>query len=98
MIEWGFSVYFFFAEGKPFTADDQSSCGTYFASSAILIWRLYALYNQSKRILCVLLGLFLPIVALSIGADTYLYSRRKAFSGEFWLGSSWLQADFISFA
>ncbi|KAJ8583418.1 hypothetical protein M405DRAFT_884843 [Rhizopogon salebrosus TDB-379] len=61
MIEWGFSVYFFFAE-------------------AILIWRLYALYNQSKRILCVLLGLFLPIVALSIGADTYLYSRHKAFS------------------
>ncbi|KAJ8587561.1 hypothetical protein M405DRAFT_934636 [Rhizopogon salebrosus TDB-379] len=61
LLEWGFSVYFYFAE-------------------AILIWRLYALYDQSKRILCVLLGLFLPVVILSIGADSYLYSRRSAFS------------------
>jgi len=61
MLEWGFSLYFCFAE-------------------AILIWRLYALYNRSKRILCVLLGLLLPVVALSIGIDTYLYSRRSAFS------------------
>ncbi|KAJ8587560.1 hypothetical protein M405DRAFT_302792 [Rhizopogon salebrosus TDB-379] len=61
LIEWGFSVYFCFAE-------------------AILIWRLYALYNQSRRLLYVLLGLFLPIVVLMIGTDIYLYSRRSAFS------------------
>ncbi|KAG2033843.1 hypothetical protein BDR03DRAFT_966670 [Suillus americanus] len=48
LIEWGFSVYFWFAE-------------------AILIWRLYAICNQSKLLLHVLVGLFLPIVALSIG-------------------------------
>ncbi|KAG1857399.1 hypothetical protein DFJ58DRAFT_745113 [Suillus subalutaceus] len=61
LIEWGFSVYFCFAE-------------------AILIWRLYALCNQSKLLLYVLVGLFLPIVALSIGTDIYLYSRRNVFS------------------
>jgi len=47
---------------------------------AILIWRLYALYNRSKRLLHILSGLFLPIVALSIGTDVYLYSRPRAFS------------------
>ncbi|KAG1795558.1 hypothetical protein EV424DRAFT_1560087 [Suillus variegatus] len=57
LIEWGFSVYFWFAE-------------------AILIWRLYAICDQSKLLLYVLVGLFLPIVALSIGTDIYLYSRR----------------------
>ncbi|KAG1812773.1 uncharacterized protein BJ212DRAFT_1578527 [Suillus subaureus] len=61
LIEWGFSVYFCFAE-------------------AILIWRLYALCNQSKLLLYVLVGLFLPIVALSIGTDIYLYSRPNVFS------------------
>ncbi|KAG1860490.1 hypothetical protein C8R48DRAFT_246792 [Suillus tomentosus] len=61
LIEWGFSVYFWFAE-------------------AILIWRLYAICDQSKLLLYVLVGLFLPIVALSIGTDIYLYSRRSAFS------------------
>ncbi|KAG1837120.1 hypothetical protein DFJ58DRAFT_816873 [Suillus subalutaceus] len=61
LIEWGFSVYFWFAE-------------------AILIWRLYAICNQSKFLLYVLAGLFLPIVALSIWMDIYLYSRRNAFS------------------
>ncbi|KAG2143818.1 uncharacterized protein EDB93DRAFT_1251869 [Suillus bovinus] len=61
LIEWGFSVYFFFAE-------------------VILIWRLYAICNQSKLVLHVLVGLFLPIVALSIGTDIYLYSRRQVFS------------------
>ncbi|KAG1775212.1 hypothetical protein EV702DRAFT_1047077 [Suillus placidus] len=45
-----------------------------------LIWRLYALYNQSKFILYVLIGLFLIIVALSIGFDIFLYSRPEAFS------------------
>lgn len=58
-----------------------------FTSAAILIWRLYALYNRSRRILYVLLGLFLPIVALSIATDVYLYSRPSAFSGGFWLVS-----------
>lgn len=61
LIEWGFSVYFCFAE-------------------IILIWRLYALCNQSKLVLHVLVGLFVPIVALSIGTDIYLYSRRNVFS------------------
>ncbi|KAG1851571.1 hypothetical protein DFJ58DRAFT_421358 [Suillus subalutaceus] len=61
LMEWGFSVYFCFAE-------------------VILIWRLYALCNQSKLLLYILVGLFLPIVALSIGTDIYLYSRRNVFS------------------
>lgn len=46
----------------------------------ILIWRLYALCNQSKLVLHILVGLFVPIVALSIGTDIYLYSRRNVFS------------------
>ncbi|KAG2143772.1 uncharacterized protein EDB93DRAFT_568315 [Suillus bovinus] len=55
--------------------------GVYFwFAEAILIWRLYAIFHQSKLLLYVLVGLFLPIVALSIGADIYLYSRRSAFS------------------
>ncbi|KAG2033848.1 hypothetical protein BDR03DRAFT_653276 [Suillus americanus] len=61
LIEWGFSVYFCFAE-------------------VILIWRLYAICNQSKLVLHVLVGLFVPVVALSIGTDIYLYSRRSVFS------------------
>ncbi|KAG2093124.1 uncharacterized protein F5147DRAFT_424749 [Suillus discolor] len=61
LIEWGFSVYFCFAE-------------------IILIWRLYAISNQSKLVLHVLVGLFVPIVALSIGTDIFLYSRREVFS------------------
>ncbi|KAG1738979.1 hypothetical protein EDB19DRAFT_867705 [Suillus lakei] len=61
LIEWGFSVYFCFAE-------------------VILIWRLYAICNQSKLVLYVLVGLFIPIVALSIGIDIFLYSRRDVFS------------------
>ena len=54
-----------------------------FAPAAILIWRLYALYNRSKRLLYILLGLFFPIIALVIGTDIYLYSRSSAHSGEF---------------
>ncbi|KAG2075625.1 hypothetical protein BDR04DRAFT_1149960 [Suillus decipiens] len=49
-------------------------------AEAILIWRLYALYNRSQSILYVLLGTFLLIVALSIGMDIFLYSRPSAFS------------------
>ncbi|OJA09317.1 hypothetical protein AZE42_07475 [Rhizopogon vesiculosus] len=49
-------------------------------AEAILIWRLYVLYNQSKPLLYVLSGLFLLIVALAIGTDIYLYSRPSAFS------------------
>ncbi|KAG2350494.1 hypothetical protein BDR05DRAFT_26412 [Suillus weaverae] len=49
-------------------------------AEVILIWRLYVLYNQSKLILYVLLGLFLPIVALYITMDTYLWSRPSAIS------------------
>ena len=61
----------------------QTSSFVNFASAVILIWRLYAIYNRSKRVLRVLLGLFLPIVALEIGTDIYLYSRTSAFSGRF---------------
>ncbi|KAJ8582963.1 hypothetical protein M405DRAFT_535957 [Rhizopogon salebrosus TDB-379] len=58
LMEWGFSVYFWFAE-------------------VILIWRLCALYNQSKRLLYVLLATLLPIVALEIGTDIYLYCKAS---------------------
>jgi hypothetical protein len=61
----------------------QWGISAYFAlAKVILIWRLYALYNQSKRILYVLLGLFLPIVALYITVDIYLWSRPSAISME----------------
>ncbi|KAG1815924.1 uncharacterized protein BJ212DRAFT_1355490 [Suillus subaureus] len=49
-------------------------------TKVILIWRLYALYNQSKYILYVLLGLFLPVVALYIAVDIFLWSRPSAIS------------------
>ncbi|KAG0698201.1 hypothetical protein DFH29DRAFT_112558 [Suillus ampliporus] len=49
-------------------------------AEGILIWRLYALCDQSKLLLYVLVGLFLPIVALWIGMDVFLYSLREAFS------------------
>ncbi|KAG2345756.1 hypothetical protein BDR05DRAFT_960021 [Suillus weaverae] len=52
----------------------------FWLAEAVLIWRLYALYNQSKSILYVLIGLFLLIIALSIGIDIFLYSRPEAFS------------------
>ena len=83
-MEWGFSVYFCFAEGKLYIL--ASIVRTDFASAGILILRLYALYNQSKLVRYVLLGLFIPVVALSIGTDIFLYSRPDAFSGEFLLG------------
>ncbi|KAG2033222.1 hypothetical protein BDR03DRAFT_968009 [Suillus americanus] len=49
-------------------------------AEVILIWRLYVLYNQSKLILYVLLGLFLPIVALYIWVNIFLWSRPSAIS------------------
>ncbi|KAG1769962.1 hypothetical protein EV702DRAFT_677524 [Suillus placidus] len=59
----------------------QWSFSVYFClAEVILIWRLYALYNQSKPILYVLLGLFLPIVALYIAVDIFLWSRPSAIS------------------
>ncbi|KAG0697921.1 hypothetical protein DFH29DRAFT_126249 [Suillus ampliporus] len=61
IMEWGYSVYFCFAE-------------------VVLIWRLYALYHRSKLLLYILLGLFLPIVALLICTDIFLYSRPSVFS------------------
>ncbi|KAG1874845.1 hypothetical protein F4604DRAFT_1955229 [Suillus subluteus] len=54
--------------------------GYFCLAEVILIWRLYALYNQSRRILYVLLGLFLPVVALYIGMDIFLWSRPSAVS------------------
>ncbi|KAG1867325.1 hypothetical protein F4604DRAFT_927834 [Suillus subluteus] len=49
-------------------------------AKVILIWRLYALYGQSKLILYVLSGLFLPVVALYIAMDIFLWSRPSAIS------------------
>lgn len=49
-------------------------------AEVILIWRLYALYNQSKPLLYILVGLFLPIVALYIAVDAFLWSRPSALS------------------
>ncbi|KAG2137572.1 uncharacterized protein EDB93DRAFT_1301950 [Suillus bovinus] len=49
-------------------------------TKVILIWRLYALYNQSKALLYVLLGFFIPIVALYIAMDVFLWSRPSAVS------------------
>jgi len=57
----------------------------HFAFVVILIWRLYALCNQSKRILYISLGLFLPILALYIAVDIFLWSRPSAISSEFLL-------------
>jgi len=76
---WGFSVYFCFAEGEWFGTEVVGVSNFPFA--VILIWRLYAISGQSKRVLYILLGLLLPIVALLIGTDIYLYSRPSAFSG-----------------
>ncbi|OAX43250.1 hypothetical protein K503DRAFT_199784 [Rhizopogon vinicolor AM-OR11-026] len=53
-----------------------------YSMQAILIWRLYALYNQSKRLLYVLLSPFLPIVAIAIGSFIYLLCQRNPFSVE----------------
>ncbi|KAG0700769.1 hypothetical protein DFH29DRAFT_1000794 [Suillus ampliporus] len=61
----------------------QWGLSTYFClAEVILIWRLYALYNRSKLLLNILLGLFMPIVALYIGMNIFLYSRPSAFSVE----------------
>ncbi|KAG2077164.1 hypothetical protein BDR04DRAFT_1114010 [Suillus decipiens] len=49
-------------------------------AEVILIWRLYVLYNKSKVILYVLVGFFLPIVALYIAVDIFLWSRLSAIS------------------
>ncbi|KAG1795055.1 uncharacterized protein HD556DRAFT_390070 [Suillus plorans] len=49
-------------------------------TKVILIWRLYALYNQSKPILYVLMGLLIPIAALYIAVDVFLWSRPSAIS------------------
>ncbi|KAG2356594.1 hypothetical protein BDR07DRAFT_1380693 [Suillus spraguei] len=49
-------------------------------AEVVLIWRLYAIYNQSKVILYVLLGLLLPVVALYIAMNTFLWSRPSAVS------------------
>ncbi|KAG2035125.1 hypothetical protein BDR03DRAFT_1012819 [Suillus americanus] len=47
-------------------------------AEVVLIWRLYVLYNQSKLILYILLGLFLPVIALYIAMDIFLWSRPSA--------------------
>jgi hypothetical protein len=82
-MQWGFSAYFCLAEGKSYL---HILCDTFaltdFAFAVILIWRLYVLY-QSKLILYILLGSFLPIVALYIAMDIFLWSRPSSLSGKF---------------
>jgi hypothetical protein len=59
----------------------QWSYSVYFClAEVVLIWRLYALHNQSKPILYILVGLFLPIVPLYIAVDIFLWSRPSAIS------------------
>jgi hypothetical protein len=82
LMQWGFSVYFCLAEGKSYIHSRIFAC-THFGPAVILIWRLYALCNQSKRILYILLGFFLPIVALYIAVDIFLWSQHSAVSSEF---------------
>ncbi|OJA20463.1 hypothetical protein AZE42_04894 [Rhizopogon vesiculosus] len=78
LIGWGLYVYSCFSQGKLFSTELVKH--TEFAYTAVLIWRLYALYNQSKHLLYVLVSLFLPIVALSIGTSIYVYSLPNALS------------------
>ncbi|KAG2345815.1 hypothetical protein BDR05DRAFT_89833 [Suillus weaverae] len=82
-------VYFIYLKHRTSEASPDlllTSClvwsfSVYFClAEVILIWRLYALYSQSKTILYVLLGLFLPIVALYIAVDIFLWSRPSAIS------------------
>ncbi|OJA16363.1 hypothetical protein AZE42_07978 [Rhizopogon vesiculosus] len=49
LIYWGYSAYFCFAEGKLFIAKLITPAD--FSSAAILIWRLYAISDRSKRLL-----------------------------------------------
>ncbi|KAG2040726.1 hypothetical protein BDR03DRAFT_998035 [Suillus americanus] len=59
----------------------QWSYSVYFClAEVVLIWRLYALHNQSKPLLYILLGLFLPIIAIYIAVDIFLWSRPSAIS------------------
>ncbi|KAG1833930.1 hypothetical protein EV424DRAFT_1532759 [Suillus variegatus] len=70
-IEIGYGIFVFM----------QWGFSVYFClAEVILIWRLYALHNQSKLILYVLLGLLLPIVALYIAVDAFLWSRSSKIS------------------
>ncbi|KAG1739049.1 hypothetical protein EDB19DRAFT_872043 [Suillus lakei] len=78
---WGGLFYMSEAVSYPVIVMIQWCFSTYFClAEVILIWRIYALYNQSKPILYVLLGLFIPVVALYIAVDVFLWSRPEAFS------------------
>ncbi|OAX35186.1 hypothetical protein K503DRAFT_785248, partial [Rhizopogon vinicolor AM-OR11-026] len=48
-IYWGYSMYFWFAEGKLFIGEHITHAD--FSSAVILIWRLYAISDRSKRLL-----------------------------------------------
>ncbi|KAG1771511.1 hypothetical protein EDD22DRAFT_863444, partial [Suillus occidentalis] len=59
----------------------QWSFSVYFClAEIILIWRLYVLCNQSKPLLHILVGFFIPVVAIYIGVDAFLWSRPSAIS------------------
>ncbi|KAG2363934.1 hypothetical protein BDR07DRAFT_1402852 [Suillus spraguei] len=49
-------------------------------AEVVLVWRLYALHNQSKLILYVLLGFLLPVIGLYIAMNIFLWSRPSAMS------------------
>ncbi|KAG1739047.1 hypothetical protein EDB19DRAFT_872104 [Suillus lakei] len=78
---WGGLSYMSEAVSYPVIVMMQWCFSIYFClAEVILIWRIYALYNQSKPILYVLLGLFIPVVAFYIAVDVFLWSRPEAFS------------------
>ncbi|KAG1871439.1 hypothetical protein F4604DRAFT_812681 [Suillus subluteus] len=78
---WGGLIYLPEAVSYGMLLFMQWGFSVYFClAEVVLIWRLYVLYNQSKLILYVLLGLLLPVVALYVVMDAFLWSRPSALS------------------
>ncbi|KAG2069812.1 hypothetical protein BDR04DRAFT_1101087 [Suillus decipiens] len=80
-IVWGGLLYIPEAVSYGIFLFMQWGFSVYFClAEVVLIWRLYAVYDQSKLILYVLLGLLLPVVALYVAMNTFLWSRPSAVS------------------
>lgn len=80
---WGGLIYMSEAPCHVIFLFFQWGFSVYFClAEVILIWRLYALYNQSKPLLYILVGFFIPVVALYIAVDIFLWSRPSALSME----------------
>ncbi|KAG2035122.1 hypothetical protein BDR03DRAFT_1093356 [Suillus americanus] len=76
---WGGLIYIPEAVSYGMLLFMQWGFSVYFClAEVVLIWRLYVLYNQSKLVLYVLLGLFLPVIALYVVMDAFLWSRPSA--------------------